>query len=188
MKIYLASSSPRRREILENLGIVFEIIKPIADESSDIKDPGELTELLAKRKAQAAEKIKNDGMIIGCDTVVFANGEILGKPKNEDDAKRMIRLLSGKRHEVVSGICLIYEGKCVTAHEITYVDFCAMSEKEIENCVKFGSPMDKAGGYAVQGFASLYIKGIEGDYFNVVGLPVNLLYRTLKEIFGLELR
>ena len=187
MKIYLASSSPRRREILENLGLSFEIIKPVADESSDLTDPAALTELLAKRKAEAAEKIKNDGLIIGCDTVVCADGEILGKPRDEDDAKRMIKKLSGRRHEVVSGICLIHRGRCVTAHEISYVDFCEMNENEIESCVRYGAPMDKAGGYAVQGFASLYIKGIVGDYFNVVGLPVNLLYRKLREDLGVDL-
>ena len=133
MKIYLASSSPRRREMLENLGIEFEILKPEADETSDITDPGELTELLAKRKAVAAKAIRSDGLIIGCDTVVCADGEILGKPKDEADAERMIRMLSGKRHSVVSGICLILGDKCVTAHETTYVSFMKMSETEIKN-------------------------------------------------------
>ena len=188
MKIYLASSSPRRREMLENLGVDFEIVKAEADESSDERDPGKLTELLAKRKAEAAEKIKNDGLIIGCDTVVYADGEILGKPKDGCDAERMIGMLAGKRHAVVSGICVIYGGECVTAHEVTYVDFAPMSEREIKKCVKLGAPMDKAGAYAIQGFASLYIKGIEGDYFNVVGMPLHLLYRTVKEKFGFEIK
>ena len=174
--------------MLENLGVDFEIIKAEADESSDERDPGKLTELLAKRKAEEAEKIKNDGLIIGCDTVVYAGGEILGKPKDECDAERMIRMLEGKRHAVVSGICVICDGECVTAHEITYVDFAAMSESEIKKCVKLGAPMDKAGAYAIQGFASLYIKGIEGDYFNVVGMPLHLLYRTVKEKFGFEIK
>ena len=187
MKIYLASSSPRRREMLENLGVEFEILKPEADENSDIKDPGKLTELLAKRKAEAAKKIKSDGLIIGCDTVVFADGEILGKPKDKADAKRMIGMLSGKRHSVVSGICLILGEKCVTAHETTYVEFMKMSDAEIKKCTELGQPMDKAGAYAVQGFASLYIKGLDGDYFNVVGMPINLLYRKIKENFGFEL-
>ena len=188
MKIYLASSSPRRREMLENLGVDFEVVKAEADERSDEKDPGKLTELLAKRKAEAAKKVKNDGIIIGCDTVVYANGEILGKPKNEEDAERMIGILAGRRHAVVSGICVICGEKCVTAHEITYVDFCEMSESEIKKCVRLGAPMDKAGAYAIQGFASLYIKGIEGDYFNVVGMPMNLLYRTVKENFEFEIK
>jgi len=188
MKIYLASSSPRRREMLQNLGVDFEIIKAEADESSNESDPTVLTELLAKKKAEAAQKIKDDGLIIGCDTVVFCDGRILGKPKDEKDAENMIRLLSGRRHAVVSGICLLLGEKCVTAHEVTYVDFCPMSDGEIKKCVALGAPMDKAGGYAVQGYASLYIKGIEGDYFNVVGLPINLLYRTVKENFGIEIK
>ena len=188
MKLYLASSSPRRREILSSLGVDFEIIAPTADESSDLTDPARLTELLAKRKAQAAQKIKNDGIIIGCDTVVYADGKILGKPRNTADAERMLRSLAGKRHSVVSGICLLLGEKCITAHETTYVDFCPMSDSEIEKCARLGEPLDKAGAYAVQGFASLYISGIEGDYFNVVGLPVNLLYRKLKEHFGIELK
>lgn len=187
MKIYLASSSPRRREILENLGVKFEIIRTDADESSDIKDPGALTELLSKRKAEAAQKIKSDGLIIACDTVVALDGEILGKPTDKADAERMIRGLSGKKHSVVSGICLLCGEKCVTAHETTYVEFAKMSESEIEKCVSKGEPMDKAGAYAVQGTASLFIKGLVGDYFNVVGLPVHLLYKTAKENFGIDI-
>ena len=173
--------------MLQNLGIEFEIIKAEADESSDEKDPGALTELLAKRKAKAASKIKSDGLIIGCDTVVFCDGIILGKPKDEADAENMIRSLSGRRHAVVSGICVKLGEKYITAHETTYVDFCQMSDEEIKKCVALGAPMDKAGGYAIQGYASLFIKGIEGDYFNVVGMPINLLYRTVKENFGIRL-
>ena len=188
MKIYLASSSPRRFEILSNLGVEFEVLKPEADESSDIKEPGALTELLSRRKAEAALELADDGLIIGCDTVVYAGGEILGKPRDMADAKRMIGLLAGARHEVVSGICLLTRDKCVTAHERTYVDFSPMSAEEIKKCAALGSPLDKAGAYAVQGFASLYISGIEGDYFNVVGLPVHLLYEKIKENFGFSLK
>lgn len=187
MKIYLASSSPRRREILLNLGVKFEILTPDADENVKESDPCALTELLAQRKAEAAAKIKNDGLIIGCDTVVFADGEILGKPKDKEDAKRMLRALSGKTHEVISGICAIYGGKVTTAHEITRVNFSKMSDDEIEFCAEKGEPLDKAGAYAVQGTASLFIDGIEGDYFNVVGLPVRRLYEMLKTEFSVSL-
>ncbi len=187
MKIYLASSSPRRREILQNLGVEFEILKPNADENVKESDPCRLTELLARRKAEAAAKIKNDGLIIGCDTVVFANGEILGKPTDEADARRMLRALSGKTHEVISGICLILGEKTVTAHEITRVKFSEMCEDEIGLCAEKGEPLDKAGAYAVQGMASLFIDGIDGDYFNVVGLPVRRLYEMLKTEFSVSL-
>ena len=182
MKIYLASSSPRRKEILENLGVRFETVKQNADENVEIADPCALTELLAKRKAQAAAQNICDGLVIGCDTVVSVDGEILGKPKDEEDAKRMIKMLSGRAHEVISGICLINGEKCLTAHEITRVRFCKMSDEDIEFCVKYGEPMDKAGAYAVQGMASLFIDGLDGDYFNVVGLPVRRLYELSKEI------
>ena len=187
MKIYLASSSPRRREILQNLGLNFEILTPNADENSEENDPCRLTEILARRKAEAAADIKNDGLVIACDTVVSANGKILGKPQDEDDAKRMLRALSGKTHEVISGICLILGGKTVTAHEITRVKFSEMNDDEIELCVKKGEPLDKAGAYAVQGMASLFIEGLDGDYFNVVGLPVRCLYETLKTEFSVSL-
>ena len=187
MKIYLASSSPRRREILSNLGVEFEILKPDADENVTESDPCKLTELLARRKAEAAAELKNDGLIIGCDTVVFAGGEILGKPKDMEDAKRMLHNLSGKTHEVISGICVILGDKTVTAHEITRVRFSKMTEDEITLCAAKGEPLDKAGAYAVQGMASLFIDGLDGDYFNVVGLPVRCLYETLKREFSVSL-
>lgn len=188
MKIYLASASPRRREILSALGVRFEVVRSDADESSDEKDPGRLTELLAKRKAEGA-LIENgeDALVIACDTVVFAEGEILGKPQNAKDAERMLRLLSGKTHSVVSGICLKYGGRTVTAHETTYVKFCEMSDSDIALCMRDGEPMDKAGAYAIQGTASLFIEGIEGDYFNVVGLPTHLLFKTAKNELSLDL-
>lgn len=187
MKIYLASSSPRRREMLENLGIKFETVKPEADESSDIKDPCALTELLSHRKAEAVADRCRDGLVIACDTVVCVEGEILGKPANYEEAKKMLGMLSGRTHEVVSGICLIYGDICVTAHEVTKVTFDKMSDRDIDTCIEIDYPYDKAGGYAIQGGASLYIRGIEGDYFNVVGLPLNLLRRTLKEKIDMDL-
>ena len=187
MKVYLASSSPRRRESLENLGVEFQVVRPEADESSDITEPGELTELLSRRKAEAVADICRDGLVIACDTVVCVDDVILGKPADRAEAQGMLRRLSGRAHRVVSGICLICGDKCVTAHEVTRVIFDEMSDSDIEKCVELGEPYDKAGGYAVQGTASLYIRGLEGDYFNVVGLPVNLLRRTLKNEMGIDL-
>ncbi len=187
MKIYLASGSPRRREILSDLGVKFEVGKSDADESSDIKDPAALTELLAKRKAEGARLDDPSALVIACDTVVFADGEILGKPRDEKDAERMLRRLSGKKHAVVSGICLKLGDRTVTAHETTYVKFCEMTDGDIALCMRDGEPLDKAGAYAIQGTASLFIEGIEGDYFNVVGLPTHLLYRTALEFFGVDI-
>ena len=191
MKIILASKSPRRREILETLGLKFDIIVADADESSDIREPKMLVETLAARKGRAVlEKLGGDAadtLIIACDTLVYADGEFLGKPRDRADAERMIRKLSGNAHSVVSGIYLCLGGREVTAAAETKVIFDEMTDGEIEAYLNTSEPYDKAGAYAIQGKAGVYIKGIEGDYFNVVGLPVNLLKNTLKEKFGIVL-
>lgn len=185
LKFILASGSPRRREILTNLGLTFSVVSPDADESSDIKDPSALTEELALRKGRAVDC--SDGcVIISCDTVVCIDGEILGKPCDETEARSMLRRLSGRTHEVVSGICVILDGRAHTAHEVTRVTFADMSDSDIDACIRLDSPCDKAGGYAVQGIASLWIARIDGDYFNVVGLPVRLLCDTLKNSCGID--
>ncbi len=189
IKVILASKSPRRKEILENLNIKFEIVTADADESSDIKDPASLVTALAERKALAVkEKLGPDSseyLIIACDTLVFADGEFLGKPRNRADAERMIRRLSGSHHYVVSGISLMYKGKKASAFASTKVTFDTMTDSEIEAYLATDEPYDKAGAYAIQGLASAHIKGIEGDYFNVVGLPVNTLCNTLKTEFNI---
>ena len=194
MRIILASKSPRRREILELLGVEFDIETADTDETCDIEEPGELVETLAKRKGLAVvDKVvresgsDKDILFISCDTLVYADKEFLGKPRNVEDARRMISKLSGNVHEVYSGICLYMNGKCVTAHQATRVEFERMTQHEIEAYISTPEPYDKAGGYAVQGKAALYIKCIVGDYFNVVGLPVRLLYSLLKDEFGINI-
>jgi septum formation protein len=190
MRIILASKSPRRREILENLGLKFEIIVADADECCDIRDPEKLVETLAERKGRAVRaklEVADDCLIIACDTLVFAEGEFLGKPKDTNDARRMIKMLSGRSHKVVSGIYLYHGGKEFTAAAVTKVVFDELDDGEIENYISTSEPYDKAGAYAVQGLAGVFVRGIEGDYFNVVGLPVNLLYKTLKNEFGIDL-
>jgi septum formation protein len=189
MRVILASKSPRRKEILENLGLEFDVIVADADERSDECDPKRRVAELAAIKGRAVLLTLTDAadtLIIASDTLVYAEGEFLGKPKDKDDARRMISLLSGKAHSVVSGLYLYYIGTEVLDAEETRVLFDEMTEDEIERYVRSDEPYDKAGGYAVQGLASLYIRGLDGDYFNVVGLPVNLLYRRLKQIPGLE--
>ena len=161
-----------------------------ADESSDITDPEQLVATLAERKGRAvAERLGGleDTLIIASDTLVYAEGEFLGKPRDRDDAKRMITMLSGKAHMVVSGIYLNYCGQERRGSGATRVIFDEMTESEIEGYVNSPEPYDKAGGYAVQGLASVYIRGIEGDYFNVVGLPVNLMSKILKQEFGKDI-
>ena len=190
MRIILASKSPRRKEILENLGLKFEIMVADADESSDIQDPFLLVKTLAERKGRAvAERIGDlsDTLIIASDTLVYAEGEFLGKPRDRDDARRMIIMLSGKSHDVVSGIYLNFCGKEAGAASATRVIFDEMTDVEIERYISSSEPYDKAGGYAVQGLASVYISGLEGDYFNVVGLPVNTMCKLLKEEFNTDI-
>lgn len=191
MKIILASKSPRRREILENLGLKFDIIVADADETSDIRDTHELVSTLAARKGRAVldrlSEGTNDTLIIASDTLVYSEGEFLGKPRDRADAERMIRMLSGNSHDVVSGIYLYYNGREANAATATRVTFDRMTEDEIASYLATDEPYDKAGAYAIQGKASAYISGIEGDYFNVVGLPVNLLKKTLKEKFDLDI-
>ena len=187
MRYILASASPRRKEILENLGLRFSVITSDADESSELTDPEELTRELSKRKGEAVRdmisakgELTDDTVIIASDTVVAACGEILGKPRNKADAERMIRMLSGKAHTVTSGIALIYRGVTYTDAATTRVTFDTLDEEFIEAYISSQEPYDKAGGYAIQGKAAPVISGIEGCYFNVVGLPVNCLCKLAR--------
>ena len=187
-KIVLASKSARRREILEHLGIKFRTLVSDADEDIDTSfSPGKYTELLSKRKAEEVTPyVSADELIIASDTVVYAKGEILGKPRDRDDAIRMLELLSADTHQVVSGLAVMYSGKIALSHETTFVTFRELDASEIEGYVDSGEPYDKAGGYGIQDSASVCIEKIDGDYFNVVGLPVFRLFDTLKKEFGLN--
>lgn len=195
MKFVLASASPRRREILSHLGLAFTVLCADADESSDEKKGERLVEILSRRKAEAVRDalasvggLTADTVILAADTVVVSpKGEILGKPHDKADADRMLRLLSGRTHRVISGICVIAGDKTVTAHEVTHVTFDRLSDEVIARYIATGEPNDKAGAYGIQDTACLWIKGIDGDYFNVVGLPVHRLECVLGEEFGLSL-
>jgi septum formation protein len=194
MKLILASASPRRREILATLGVDFTVRTADADETCELADPGARVEAISLKKCLAvwdmlvAEgEADEDTVILASDTLVTADGLFLGKPRDAEDARDMIRFLQGRTHTVASGLAIRYRGRTVTSHELTGVTFAPMSEAEIETYVATGESFGKAGGYAIQGFASRYIKGIEGDYFNVVGLPVRRLYETLRMVFGITL-
>ena len=196
MKYILASASPRRREILSNLGLEFTVLVADADETCDITDPGERVEFISLKKCLAArDKLLAEGMdpadtetvIIASDTLVTLDGEFLGKPRDEDDAVRMIDMLEGRTHTVASGIAVWHKGRTVTAHELTGVTFAPMNPAEVRAYVATGESFGKAGGYAIQGHAARYVTGIRGDYFNVVGLPVRRLYETLRLVFGISL-
>ena len=191
MKIILASQSARRRDILENLGIKFDIKVSSVDESmSDALTPGENVETVSMRKAAAvAEELgiteSDDTLVIASDTVVVCDNTILGKPRDKDHATEMMRMLSGRRHSVISGIAVIYRGKRVFSHEETEVEFRSLTDAEIEAYVSTDEPYDKAGGYGIQDKAAIFVRGIHGDYLNVVGLPVFKLFRILENEFGI---
>lgn len=184
--LVLASASPRRQEILRNAAIPF-VVQP--SDIPEIPLPGEAprtyAERLAREKALAVAQLRAQDVVLGADTVVVVQAEILEKPKDASDAARMLRLLSGKTHEVITGVCLVKPGtvnrELTTGLESTLVTMGALSEEEIRAYIATGEPMDKAGAYAIQGIASRWITRIEGDYFNVVGLPVALVYRMLLE-------
>ena len=195
MNLILASKSPRRKEILENLGVQFQIITCETDEHTDERDGKKYVEEIAFRKGAAVRallesegKFNENQIILSCDTVVVsADGEIMGKPKDRADAKRMILAFSGKPHFVISGIALITKGKTIVTSETTTVFFDTVDDTDVEKYLDTDEAYDKAGAYAIQGYASLWINGIEGDYFNVVGLPVKKLSNTLKNEFDIKL-
>ena len=188
MEIILASGSPRRRELLERMGIrEFTVMSPDADESlEEGLPPAEQVERLSRRKAEAvAAQAGADALIIAADTVVALDGAILGKPADEEEAFRMLSALSGVRHQVYTGVTVTRNGKTLTRHEVTSVDFRALEAEEVELYIATGECMDKAGSYGIQGYGALLIEGINGDYYNVMGLPVVCLARMLKE-FGVD--
>lgn len=179
--LVLASASPRRKELITLIDSDVTICPSNVDEnySNDIKVEA-VPEMLAARKAMdIAKKYPND-TVIGSDTSVIVGNEILGKPKDAHDARRMLKLLSGKTHKVITGCAIFKAGKSVSFSQTTKVTFYPLSEKDIEDYVTSGECFDKAGAYAIQGKGSLLIEKIDGDYFNVVGLPVAKLNRVLK--------
>ena len=183
-KLILASGSPRRKEILTAVNWPFEAVAANIDESRrDSEEALTYVKRLAETKARAVATRFSSGLVLGADTVVVVDGEILGQPREPNEARRMLKLLSGKWHEVLTGVFLMRapNGQAVIDHEITRVRFAELSAAEIDWYVATGEPLDKAGAYAIQGQAGLFIKEIEGDYFNIVGLPIRLVYElTLK--------
>jgi len=183
-KVVLASESPRRREIMTAVGWPFEVRTPDVDESvRPGEDPVAYVQRLAQEKALAVTKQIETGLVLAADTTVVIEREILGKPEDDEDAKRMLRLLNGKWHEVLTGVSLVrVNGPTVTSFERTRVRFAAMTDQEIDWYVSLGEPLGKAGAYGIQGPAALFIKEIEGDYLNIIGLPVRLVYELLRKL------
>lgn len=180
--LVLASASPRRSEILNMAGYVFEVIPSGAEEISQGIAPEEAARLNALAKAEEVYcRLGGNCTVIGADTVVIADGELMGKPADEDDAFRMLKTLSGSAHSVVTGWAVIGEKGKTSGFCSTSVEFRVLSDNEIKDYIATGEPMDKAGAYAVQEKGSVFVSGMEGDFFNVVGLPVSALYGPLSE-------
>lgn len=208
MRIILASASPRRRELLEQIGLDFEVVTSHVEEQVSSARPDEVVEELSRQKAEAvgemlrqrvnktnrelpcqkADAAGGELLVIGADTVVSLEGCILGKPGDSGEAFTMLKRLQGREHEVYTGVTLLHRAadaadwtvKCF--HACTRVHFYPMTEAEILEYVNTGDPLDKAGAYGIQGFCARYISGIEGDYNNVVGLPMGMLYQEIKEL------
>lgn len=178
-RLVLASQSPRRAEILTTAGYEFTVRTADTDETvAELLSPAETVETLARRKALAVE-IGADELILAADTVVALDGAVLGKPKDKADAFRMLRLLSGRTHEVCTGVCLRTKETVDAFSVCTRVTFHTLTDREIENYLATGEPFDKAGAYGIQGRGCLLVKEIEGDYFNVVGLPISEVHRRI---------
>ena len=182
--IILASGSPRRRELLSSIGIEFEVYRPDADETKiPGESPSELCRRLAGLKAEAGALAFPDDVVIAADTIVVIDGEILGKPRDADDACAMLRKLSGKTHQVYTGYCLLKGDKTVSGTVCSDVTFKELSDEEITHYVSKYKPFDKAGAYGIQEWIGyIGITGIRGSYYNVMGLPVQRIYEELKRI------
>lgn len=194
-RLILASASPRRRELLTQAGFTFEVLPADVPE---VRESGEdairfvtrlarqKAEAVAVRQAELAGPLasNDDTIILGADTVVVVDGELLGKPQDAADAARMLRLLSGRTHQVITGVCLVKGRERQTAAEVTFVRFVTLSDEEIESYVATGDPLDKAGAYAIQGRAGRWVPRIQGCYFNVVGLPLALVSSMIEAMQG----
>lgn len=185
--IVLASASPRRRDILKQIGIEPVIMPSQVEEHITSSDPEQIVKELSKQKAEDVygryqKKSEGSFAVIGADTIVAADREILGKPVDREDAKRMIRLLSGRVHQVYTGVTILYGDREITFAERTDVTVASMTEAETEEYISCGESMDKAGAYAVQGVFAAFIEGVNGSYTSVVGLPAGKTYRKLREL------
>ncbi|MCF6138099.1 Maf family protein [Pseudalkalibacillus berkeleyi] len=180
-RLILASGSPRRKELLETAHLPFIIQKSSVNENiSDEYTPAEIVEQLSLRKAKDIAQYYPDDVVLGSDTVVVYDGQVLGKPKSDEDAYETLSKLSGKTHQVYTGVAIISEEREICFHEATEVTFWTLTSEEIKEYVSLGECKDKAGSYGIQGYGSTLVKQINGDYFNVVGLPISRTVRELK--------
>ena len=183
MNVILASQSPRRRELMEKFNIPFTVQVASVDEHMDAsKAPYDEVARVSRLKAEAIPHTPED-VVIAADTIVVCDGKVLGKPADEEDAYRMLKLLSGRDHQVMTGLTVLFRDKCIVCTEVTDLHFRVLSDKEIWNYIQSKEPMDKAGSYGIQGGGALFAEKMVGDYFNVVGLPVCKLGKILTQIW-----
>lgn len=190
MKIVLASGSPRRKEILENMNLKFDIIKSEIEETIvENESPEELVKRLSYEKAHDIASKNLDSIVIGADTIVVLNNNVLGKPKDEDEAFNMLKQMSGKEHDVITGISILCLGlkKEINDYCVSKVKFKNLSDEEIYSYIRTGECMDKAGAYGIQGLGGLLVEYIEGDYFNIVGFPISSAAEILKNDFDIDI-
>ncbi len=180
VRVLLASASPRRRQLLELIGIAHDVVPADIDESVRAHElPGAYAERLAREKSQTVSRSFPEALVIGADTTVVLDGAVLGKPRDTADAARMLRLLSGRTHQVITAVAAAVGGHCESAVENVAVTFRALSDGEIDDYVATGEPMDKAGAYGIQGYGATIVERVEGDYFAVMGLPLQKTTRLL---------
>ncbi len=182
MRVILASQSPRRKELMQLLGVAFEVQAAQVDENMDPDKPVEQEVARVSLKKALAVPHTPEDIVIAADTIVVCDGKVLGKPKDEDDAFRMLTLLCAREHQVMTGLSVLHAGRQVSCTEVTQVQFANITQAQIRKYIATKEPMDKAGSYAIQGGAALFVERICGDYFNVVGLPVCKLGSILREI------
>ena len=181
MEIILASNSPRRKEILESLGYKFRIAPSDIDENINLKGE-ELVCELAKRKAHRIFDYNKDSIVIGSDTIVYYKGKVYNKPKSEEECYFMLKSLSGKTHEVITGVYIASKKECISFYDKAYVTFKELTDEDIYNYIKTKEPFDKAGGYAIQGKGAILIKEYKGDFYTIMGLPKDLVDMHLKRL------
>ena len=178
--LYLASASPRRRDLLKLAGFQFAIEPADIDETMSQDDPACLVQNLALKKARAVAQLHPNDIVLAADTVVALDNRILGKPENEDEARTMLRMLSNRIHQVYTGYCILKQNRCEIGVCCTSVEFYPLSDSDIDSYIATGEPFDKAGAYGIQGLGSLLVRKIDGDFYNVVGLPIAEISRLLR--------
>ena len=184
--LVLASQSPRRRELLSVAGFHFSVrARPVEEVRRAGESPVDYVRRLAQAKAEAARE-QADEIVLGADTIVVLDDRVLEKPVDAEEARNMLQLLSGRGHTVITGICLLHEPSVIVDHSATQVRFAPLCDSEILEYVASGEPFDKAGAYAIQGLASKFVESVEGCYFNVMGLPLSLVYRHWKSLTAAE--